>query len=221
MRLEIFPDEIGQTGKIITLGRFCGRISFSAQVLAQVYRPQVIYHKEIAAKRVIYKKPKKPWPADFSKALAKMGIKSLYSHQAEAVDLIRQSDSIIIATPTASGKSLVYNLPVFEKIFQKSETKALYFFPLKALAQDQLKAVQELADRLPEEQRPTAAILDGDTSSYVYTHSRKMTELISVWTKPRLGEIQDKFSSYRAGFLPEERREIEGRSKADSQAGSF
>ena len=317
------------------------------------YGPQVIYHKEIAEKRAIYKKPKKPWPADLSKALDQMGIKSLYSHQAAAVDLIRQGDSIIIATPTASGKSLVYNLPVFEKIFQKPETKALYLFPLKALAQDQLKAVQELAGRLPEEQRPTAAILDGDTSSYrrkkiretlpnilisnpdmlhlsmlgyhenwsrfwsglthvimdeahtyrgvfgthmawvvrrlrricgffgtdpqfvlssatignpaqlandllgmpvktiiktgapegrrhfvfidpyesagyaasrlleaalkrglrtiVYTQSRKMTELISVWTKPRLGDIRDKLSSYRAGFLPEERREIEGR----------
>jgi len=288
--------------------------------------------------------------------LRKLGYKKLYSHQREAIDLIRlHNKNVIISTPTASGKSLIYNFCVFEKILQDFKTHALYIYPLKALAQDQLRVINNMAQKLSSlfshSGVPVASIYDGDTSPYartkirkntppilitnpdmvhlsflpyheswchfyrqlrfividevhtyrgvfgshmswvikrliriashygatpqvimlsatignpkrfsqtllsqpleviknsgapqttkhmvllnpwdsaahtaslmveaaikrelrtiVYTQSRKMTELITLWTRPRLGDNRDKLSSYRAGFLPEERREIE------------
>ena len=69
--------------------------------------------------------------------LMERGIGQLYSHQAQAVELIRKGQSVVLVTPTASGKTLCYNLPVLQKILEEPETRALYMFPTKALAQDQ------------------------------------------------------------------------------------
>ncbi|MDH3330489.1 MAG: DEAD/DEAH box helicase, partial [Desulfobulbaceae bacterium] len=289
--------------------------------------------------------------------LREIGIPRLYSHQAEAIDLILQGKNILVATPTASGKSLIYNLPVFNSLIENPHARALYLFPLKALAQDQIRSIETLAAHLPEyfdrQGRNAAAIYDGDTSSYwrkkirenlpgilvtnpdmlhmallpyhdlwgnlfsnlthvvidevhtyrgvfgshmswvirrltricrlygsdpafimssatvgnpgelganiisepvetitvsgtprpprnivllnpldsapyaatmlleaavrrelrtiVYTQSRKMTELITIWTGRRIADLKDKIASYRAGFLPEDRRNIEQR----------
>lgn len=289
------------------------------------------------------------------KALKSMGFEKLYSHQREAIDLIRKRKNVIVSTPTASGKSLVYNTCVFERLLSEPETHALYLYPLKALAQDQLRVLRDMADHFDilrqKGKKDIACIYDGDTSSnrrtairkktppiiisnpdmlhlsflpyhqswshffkklqfiiideihtyrgvfgshmswvlrrlirlasyygvepvivllsatignpkkfgekllskpveligdsgapktkkhvvllnpwdssahaasslvesaikrklrtIVYTQSRKMTELITLWTRPRLGKNAGKLSSYRAGFLPEERREIE------------
>lgn len=292
---------------------------------------------------------------ELSKCLKLSGIKELYTHQGAALQHIRNGSNVVSCTPTSSGKSLIYNLPVLDKLTHEPSSKALYIFPLKALSQDQNKAIINLvskssffADSFP---LGVSAIYDGDTSVYkrrkireltppilitnpemihlsllpyheswahflkhlrfviidelhtyrgifgshfswvirrlkrvaayygakpqfilssatignpsqfasdiigepvavveksgapqskkyslllnpwdgaaytasklleasmkrglrtiVYTQSRKMTELISVWTLPKLGSISSKLSSYRAGFLPEERREIE------------
>ena len=103
-------------------------------------------------------------------ALATLGIHQLYSHQQQAIKLIRQQKNVLVATPTASGKSLIYNLPVFQEILTAPQAKALYIFPLKALAQDQLQTLLQLADLLPahfaRNSRQPAAIYDGDTSAY-------------------------------------------------------
>ncbi|MBA4348912.1 MAG: DEAD/DEAH box helicase [Thermodesulfovibrio sp.] len=72
------------------------------------------------------------------------GIEKFYRHQAEGINLIRQGHNVVIMTPTASGKSLIYNIPVIESILQNPETKALYIFPLKGLEQDQVKNLSEL-----------------------------------------------------------------------------
>lgn len=312
---------------------------------------QVVHHQEFAGKRARFGKPEKPWPPELVAALRRMGVEKLYAHQATAIDSIRRGEDVVVATPTASGKSLIYNLPVFESIMADRQTRALYLFPLKALAQDQLRSMRLLAEGLPEEKRPSMAICDGDTSAYkrkklreappdilisnpdmlhlsllgyhaswagfwagvkfvvldevhtyrgvfgshmawvlrrlrrvcrlygseplfllfsatvgnpaelardllgkdvravtatgapqggrhfvfvdpldsasyaagqfleaavkrglrtiVYTQSRKITELVALWTQARLGPLRDKLTAYRAGFLPEERREIE------------
>jgi len=317
------------------------------------FGPQVVHHELLPGVEARFAATEKPWPPEIAAALVGRDLDRLYTHQAEAIDLIRQGENVIVSTPTASGKSLIYNLPVLEKILDKPETRALYLFPLKALAQDQLRAMEEFSAALAPELRPTAAICDGDTSAYrrkklrekppnilisnpdmlhlsmlgyheswaafwadlslvildeahtyrgvfgshmawvlrrllricrhygtrpqfvlssatignprelgrdllgmevpsvdcsgapqgrrhfifldplesaaysasqlleaalkrglrtiVYTQSRKMTELVSLWTRERLGELSDKLSAYRAGFLPEERREIEAR----------
>ena len=95
-------------------------------------------------------------------ALERLGIPRLYSHQGEALAAIRAGKHLLVATPTASGKTLIYNLPVLEALLAEPRGHALYLFPLKALEQDQLKALQELDAALPSPTL-TAAIYDGDT----------------------------------------------------------
>ncbi|MBI4689788.1 MAG: DEAD/DEAH box helicase, partial [Nitrospirae bacterium] len=72
------------------------------------------------------------------------GIELFYSHQVEAIDLIRQGENVVVMTPTASGKSLIYNIPVIEAIIENPGAKALYIFPLKGLEQDQVKNLNVL-----------------------------------------------------------------------------
>jgi DEAD/DEAH box helicase domain-containing protein len=108
----------------------------------------------------------RPWPAVVGELLAARGIDALYSHQAAACDLIRAGKHVAVATPTASGKSLIYLLPVLEQFLRDPESRAVFLFPLKALAQDQLRVIEELLAPLPPSARPRAAIFDGDTSSH-------------------------------------------------------
>ena len=322
---------------------------------------QVVHHEELAEHPAVFGRNRINWPEALEDALGHMGIDNLYQHQVSATDAVRRGENVIVATPTASGKSLIYNLPVFEQIMRAPDSTALYLFPLKALAQDQLRAIQELAAMLPEELVPSAAIYDGDTTAYqrkklrerlpdilitnpdmlhlsmlgyhsawagffarlthvildevhtyrgifgshmawvlrrlqrictyygsrpqfilssatvanpdelardllgteatvisesgaprakrhfvfinpldsaataashlieaslkrglrtiVYTQSRKLTELVSIWTQQRLGNLANKLTSYRAGYLPEERREIETRLSHGSLLG--
>jgi len=317
------------------------------------FGPQVVAHKTIAAKPLSAQNFPEELHQDLCQLLHSRGISELYSHQQEALCHILQSEDIIVATPTASGKSMIYNLPVVDMLLRDGNGTALYLFPLKALAQDQLRVFDTFQEILPDKKKRYAAIFDGDTSSYqrrrireegvpilmtnpemlhlsllayhgnwvhffanlkyiiidevhtyrgvlgghmawilrrlqrisryygsqpqfimlsatignpaelaqkltgrpttlinssgaptaekhmvllnpwdsaaytasqlleaavkrelrtiVYTQSRKMTELINIWTSPKLGELGAKLSSYRAGFLPEERREIEHR----------
>ncbi len=314
---------------------------------------QVVHHEEIRGGEASFARLTPALPVSLRSALAGLGIEQLYSHQVAAIEHVRKGRDVMVATPTASGKSLIYNLPIFEAVLQDRSTAALYLFPLKALARDQLRGIDELAGGLPKEQQPRAAVIDGDTSSYhrkklrenpphilisnpdmlhlsllgyhgkwsslwanlthviideahtyrgvfgshvslvlrrlqricrihgsdprfllfsatvgnpdelgrnllgrevetitatgaprgnrhfvffdpvdgaaftasqmleaalkrglrtiVYTQSRKMTELVASWTQQRLGGLHDKLTAYRAGFLPEERREIEAK----------
>jgi DEAD/DEAH box helicase domain-containing protein len=323
--------------------------------------PQVVHHEELAEYPAVFGKNRRDWPRALEVALKQMGIHALYQHQVSATDAVRRGSNVIVSTPTASGKSLIYNMPVFEQIIRAPDSTALYLFPLKALAQDQLRAIQELASMLPEELVPSAAIYDGDTTAYqrkklrdrppnilitnpdmlhlsmlgyhstwssffarlthvildevhtyrgifgshmawvlrrlkricayygsrpqfilssatvanpeelardllgeeatvisesgaprakrhfifinpldsaataasqlieaslkrglrtiVYTQSRKLTELVSIWTQQRLGKLSNMLTSYRAGYLPEERREIEARLSDGSLLG--
>ncbi len=348
MRVVRRARQAAKKGKVGTIEEYLASLQGSAN-----FGPQVAHDEELAGCAADFAEPAHPWPQALRAALASLGIGPLFSHQAQAVDYIRANVHTVVATPTASGKSLIYNLPVFERILQEPATRALYLFPLKALAQDQLRAINDLAQGLPEEMRPTAAICDGDTSSYhrkklrerpphilisnpdmlhlsmlgyherwaglwsglthvvidevhtyrgvfgshmawllrrlrricklygsepvfvlssatvgnpaalgrdltglevqeittsgaprggrhflffdphdsagfaasqmleaavkrglrtiVYTQSRKMTELVAVWTKNRLGGQANKLTAYRSGFLPEERREIEAK----------
>lgn len=323
----------------------------SALHQSRKYGPQVVSHKKIDARKENLSRKSPDLHPLLLQHLQQKGIHQLYIHQQEALEHIRNGEDIIAATPTASGKSMIYNLPVVDMLLSQTENTALYLFPLKALAQDQLRVFNEFTPLLPEQKKRYAAIFDGDTSPYmrrrireeniptlftnpemlhlsllpyhgnwvhffqrlrfividevhtyrgvlgghmawvirrlqriaksygsnpqfillsatignpeelgekltgkkihvvsengapsaeknillfnpwdsaaytasqlleaavkrklrtiVYTQSRKMTELITIWTSPKLGKDSDKLSAYRAGFLPEERREIE------------
>jgi DEAD/DEAH box helicase domain-containing protein len=317
--------------------------------------PQVVCHREFPAKNATYAGDLPSLNSALLDCLDQTGISRLYSHQHQAICSILAGNDILVATPTASGKSMIYNLPVLNDLFGDNPGHSLYLFPLKALAQDQRNVLEALFQKLPvvtqKKYQPLSALFDGDTGSYsrrkirdnpprvlltnpemvhlsllpyhqnwieffsrlryviidevhcyrgvlgshmawvlrrlqriadyygakpvfillsatignpkelgelllnrpvevisdsgapqaeknmvfinpwdsaaytasqlleaavkrnlrtiVYTQSRKMTELINLWTAPRLGHLSTKLSAYRAGFLPEERREIE------------
>ncbi|MFC1839519.1 DEAD/DEAH box helicase [Thermodesulfobacteriota bacterium] len=104
-------------------------------------------------------------PGELSSILLKNKIDKLYSHQVEAIKKIRNNENVIISTPTASGKSLIYNLSILEKLIMDEKSKALYIFPLKALEQDQLKTLVSYLKDI-KSRKITADIYDGDTSQY-------------------------------------------------------
>ncbi len=325
----------------------------SALLTSERLGSQVAHHELLPAREAAYADPKRPWPKAMSGILEARGIDRLYAHQALATDIIRSGRDVMVSTPTASGKTFIFNLPVIERCLADPDSRALYLFPLKALAQDQLKTFESMTAHWPKDARPRAAIYDGDTTSWfrrkirehppnvlltnpemlhlsicpfherwaeflaglsfvvvdevhtyrgvlgshmaqvfrrlqrvcarygqhpnfvfcsatignpeelarnltgvdatlvdtsgapqgarhfifinpdespaqaaimllqaalhrgmrtiVYTQSRKMTELISIWASQRSGKFKDKISAYRAGYLPEERREIEAK----------
>jgi len=86
--------------------------------------------------------------ADLKSAYQAKGIRKLYTHQAAAAEAVHAGANVVIVTPTASGKTLCYNLPVLDAILKNSDTRALYLFPTKALAQDQLAELYDLNRRL-------------------------------------------------------------------------
>jgi DEAD/DEAH box helicase domain-containing protein len=320
------------------------------------FGPQVAARRTLGATEADVVNPDFLLP-ELQNLLQQLGISTLYRHQAEAIQLVLAGHNVLAATPTASGKSLIYNLPVLTESLLNKKSRALYLFPLKALARDQLAGIEKMAALLPDHfsdiGHTAAAVYDGDTSPYmrrkirdnlpailisnpdmlhlsmlpyhenwghlfgnlthiiidevhtyrgvfgshvswllrrlqricrlygsnpcfilssatignphelgemlidaplhlitksgapspprnelllnpldsapvtasmllqaavhrnlrtiVYTQSRRMTELISIWTARRLGEQKECVASYRAGFLPEDRRMIETR----------
>jgi len=95
-------------------------------------------------------------------ALNKRGIYKLYSHQYEAIDNIRRGKDVVVVTPTASGKTLCYNLPVLDSIIKDEESRALFLFPTKALSQDQMAELHELITESGVDVKTYT--YDGDTS---------------------------------------------------------
>src|SRR5262245_12278475 len=81
-------------------------------------------------------------------ALVSRGIVQLYTHQAEAIVHALAGRNVVVVTPTASGKTLCYNGPILNSVLQDSANRALYLFPTKALAQDQLAELQAMCDTI-------------------------------------------------------------------------
>ena len=106
-------------------------------------------------------------------ALRSLGIESLYSHQAAAWDAAARGEHVVVTTGTASGKTLAFNLPVADALAREPKLRALYLYPTKALAQDQLRTLTAL--RIPK-LRP--AIYDGDTERERRWQIRKSANLV-------------------------------------------
>lgn len=104
--------------------------------------------------------PERLHPA-LREALHQRGVDALYTHQSEAITAALDGEDVVVVTPTASGKSLCYTLPVLDAWLRDADARALWLFPTKALAQDQLAGLQDIARHLPGELR--AATFDGDT----------------------------------------------------------
>jgi DEAD/DEAH box helicase domain-containing protein len=120
-----------------------------------------------------------PFPADLPGSLADalrgQGIGSLFCHQAEAWSAARAGENLVMATVTASGKTLGYNLPVLAALLEDPQARALYLFPTKALSQDQLTGLQGFQGAVPGLQ---AAIYDGDTPQAHRPAIRKKARLL-------------------------------------------
>jgi DEAD/DEAH box helicase domain-containing protein len=121
--------------------------------------------------------PFPPWiPERLQQVFHQRGIESLYSHQREAVDLVRDGQNVVIVTPTASGKTLCYNLPVMTSILEEAETRALYLFPTKALSQDQFHELHSLIEAL---EKPISTFTyDGDTPADARKAIRKQGHVV-------------------------------------------
>ncbi len=114
-------------------------------------------------------------PAQLRETLSSRNIHQLYSHQLSAWTSSRAGKNIILATSTASGKTLAYNLPVLAAMIQNPEARAIYLFPTKALAQDQLSTLTNLK---PETWNLTPAIYDGDTPQSQRSAIRKNARIV-------------------------------------------
>src|SRR5258706_14392396 len=144
------------------------------------YRDQIVHVEQLAPRPAHYAEPSAPLPERLRAALAARGVERLYTHQAAALDAVRSGGHLGVVTATASGKTLCYQLPTLEAILADPAARALFLFPTKALAHDQLRSLQGLLEVLnaqPEKDEGAdrssfvlhpwskimAATLDGDT----------------------------------------------------------
>ncbi len=131
---------------------------------SQGYRGQIVHIHTIPPRKPVFADPLEPISHHLSEALSHIGIERLYLHQARAIDLVREGRNITIVTSTASGKTLCYNVPVLESMLKDSASTALYIFPTKALAQDQLRMIGDLCSISSDLERVVkAGTYDGDT----------------------------------------------------------
>jgi len=130
---------------------------------------EIAHHAEFPDQPPIFGKLSSPLPQAIEDALLKLGISALYSHQTLALEHIRSGRHTVVSTPTSSGKSLIYNLAVAEALIGDPGRRALYLFPIKALARDQLDSLQKFFAALPGPEGAsslTSCIYDGDTTPY-------------------------------------------------------
>lgn len=130
---------------------------------ADFYSGQIEHVEVLPERPARYAEPARPLPAELQNLLAQRGISQLYEHQVAALELARAGRDVVVVTPTASGKTLCYNLPILETALADPESRALYLFPTKALAQDQHKNLLELLSGGWQENGITAGVFDGDT----------------------------------------------------------
>ncbi len=128
------------------------------------YRGQMVHVEEMPSREPVFMTPKTPLSPAIEAALASMGITSLYSHQAQAINHISSGKNAAIVTSTASGKTICYNIPVLEALLEDPKATALFIFPTKALAQDQLRVLGNFCLSEPSfKDLVRAGTYDGDT----------------------------------------------------------
>ena len=139
------------------------------------YTGQIVTLKELPAKEAEYAELKPPLPEPLERYLQAKGIR-LYSHQVEAIEKIRSGENVVITTPTASGKTLAFNLPIFERLYRDKRATALYLYPLKALTNDQLRTIRELERETGLDLK--SAVYDGDTPQHLRPRIRERSRVV-------------------------------------------
>jgi hypothetical protein len=123
--------------------------------------------------------------------LAARGIERLYCHQAEAVERVLAGENVCVVTPTASGKTLCYNLPVLDRALKDPSSRALYLFPTKALAQDQVAELMRLVDELSG----TASAARADVERHLA--ARAEAEAALGEARRRIAALEDELAAER------------------------
>ncbi|MFH1011546.1 MAG: DEAD/DEAH box helicase [bacterium] len=114
-----------------------------------------------------------PLPPVLTEGLAALGIQQLFSHQADAIAKIRAGGNVVVVTPTASGKTLTYFLPIVERLLREPDKSALVLFPLKALEQDQKLKASYWQKALAGQLDLSVEVYDGDTPGHVRARLKK------------------------------------------------
>ncbi len=156
---EILPDEVSKSPVKVSFTQIQAipRLQFQAiatELVESLTAVEITPHST----GELYPIPK-DLPKGLQTALNQMGINSLYSHQVEALMQLRMGKDLSLVTPTASGKTLCYNLAILESCCHQPKTTALYIFPLKALALDQMRKLQQIATNFPIK----VGLMTGDT----------------------------------------------------------
>ncbi|MEM9185598.1 MAG: DEAD/DEAH box helicase [Planctomycetota bacterium] len=143
------------------------------------YSGQLVHVEHLPARPGQYAATGEPMPESLRRLLAGRGVEQLYTHQVTALEAARAGQDLVVVTGTASGKTLCYNLPVLEASLADPQARALYLFPTKALAQDQLKGLLELVagdDAVARQVRP--GVYDGDTPTAQRRRIRNEANLV-------------------------------------------
>jgi len=140
----------------MTLRQILDRLQFDSK-----HAPHIAAWRELPARPARFVQFSDTVQPDLVAALRRRGIDSLYSHQAEAFESVRDGRNIVVVTPTASGKTLCYNLPVLNRILEEPAARALYLFPTKALSADQVDELQQIVKALRADIKTFT--YDGDT----------------------------------------------------------
>ncbi len=152
--------------------------AFLHQLLtAPDYEGELVHVERIPCSEPVYGRLQSDLAPALARRLSSAGISQLYRHQAHAVDLLREGRNVVVNAPSASGKSLCYQLPTLQAVLQDQYATALYIFPMKALAQDQLRSLRTLASPALV---PASCIetFDGDTSQEMRGGVRKRARIL-------------------------------------------
>ena len=160
----------------------------------------IIYKKIIPGKEPEYAGFPEELHPDIQSFLIKQDIKSLYIHQAEAFANSLGGKNVVITTPTASGKSLCFYLPVIQEILQNPVTRAIFVYPTKALAADQYRALKPWIEYLGEH-RLSAGVYDGDTPPDERKRIRERANIILTNPDMLNGSMLPNHSKYGFDFI--------------------
>lgn len=139
---------------------------------SEFYAQQIVHTHFFSPRDAIYAEPKHEVHPQLKAKLLKLGIRQFFAHQSLAFDIAKESHDFIIVTGTGSGKTLCFNLPVIDGLLSEPNAHAIYIYPTKSLAQDQLEKVRLL---LPE--GISANVYDGDTPLSTRSKIRKNSQI--------------------------------------------
>lgn len=172
---------------------------FQSLTAARDYEGQLVAQATEPGRAARYAEPAQALPEPIRAALKAKGIRQLYSHQAQALDLARAGKHVTVVTPTASGKTLCSALPVVEALLKDPQAKALYLYPIKALAQDQKGILEDWLGACGLQ--GGVQIYDGDTSPYQRSKIKKQPPSLLLTNPDMLHLGLLPFHSGWGGFL--------------------